>query len=139
MTETEPKIDFTQIEFPSDKLTVGMLRKAYPQGFDVDMPRDVGAYNELRDDYDRRSLDDILGTGLIDVERLVAERAFKVALGQSVKGDSRLSNKDELVDCLTHVYKHDGLARGEHEALAMIRRIEVQAEAQARQYEGRGH
>jgi alpha-D-ribose 1-methylphosphonate 5-triphosphate synthase subunit PhnI len=140
MTESEPKIDFTQINFPSDKLTVRMLRTACPEGFDVDCPQDSLALAGSNDRgyYDRRSFDEFLGMGLIDIERLVAERAFKVFLGQSIQGDERLSNRDELISCLVTEYKdYYGLARGEHEALAMIRGIEAQADAQARQHPGR--
>jgi alpha-D-ribose 1-methylphosphonate 5-triphosphate synthase subunit PhnI len=140
MTEPEPKIDLTKIAFPSDKLTVKMLRTACPEGFDVDCPKDSLALADRKDRgyYDRRSFDEFLGMGLIDIERLVAERAFKVSLGQSIQGDGRLSNRDELIDCLVGEYKdYYGLARGEHEALAMIRNIEAQAEDQARQHPGR--
>ena len=138
MTESTPQIDFTRIEFPSDRLTIKMLRTAWPEGFDVDMPKGIGAYSEERaHEYDRRSLDDFLGTGIIDAERRLAERAFKMARGQSVDEDRRLKKKDELVGFLSEEYKTSGLARGEHEAAAMLRRIEVQAEAQAREYPGR--
>jgi hypothetical protein len=135
MTEPEPKVDFTQIDFPSDELTVKVLRKAFPDGFDVDVAKDSLSLSDDRA-YVRRTMDDGLG-GFIDVERMVAERAFKVALGQSVTGDPNISNKHELIDILVHRYKQFGLARGEHEALTMLRRIETQAEAQARQYPGR--
>jgi hypothetical protein len=136
MTATEPTVDFTQIEFPSDKLTVKMLREAWPDAFDMDRLDELGRAPYRR--YKRHAIDSILGESMIDLERMVAERAFKVALGQSVDNDSRISDKDDLIDGLAATYTRTGLARGEHEVMAMIRRIEVQAEAQARQHGSRG-
>ncbi len=134
MTDTEPKIDFTQIEFPSDKLTIKMLRQVWPDATDVDRWRDTGRAPHRV--YVRHSLDNVLGDGIIDLERLIAERAFKVALGQPVKDNPAISNKDELIECVSNTYLKYGLSRGEHETAQMIRRIEAQAEAQARQHGG---
>lgn len=139
MTDTTPKIDFTKIDFPSDRITVKILRQVHPTATDVDVPIDsIAPLGDPRS-YRRHTLDDPLGCGIIDLERQIAERAFKIALGQSVKG-SNLSNIDEMVDNISDEYKKYGLARGEHEISAMIRRIETQAEAQARQHgmTGRG-
>jgi hypothetical protein len=135
MSESEPKIDFTKIVFPSDKVTVKMVRQAWPGAIDVDRSEPLGRAPHRV--YLRHSLDNVLGDDLIDPERMLAERAFKVARGQSVTNDQRISNKNELIDTVAHSYVRYGLARGKNEAKAMIRQIELQAEAQARQYPGR--
>ncbi|MDE2508636.1 MAG: hypothetical protein KGM43_15605 [Planctomycetota bacterium] len=133
MTEIEPSIDFTRIEFPSDKITVKMIRQAWPDTVDVEREQSWSRAPHRR--YVRHSLDAVLGEGVIDPERMLAERAFKVALGQPVK-DDLFQSRDELIDSLGSAYLDFGLARGEHEVAALVRRFEAQAEAQARQRSG---
>ncbi len=133
MTDTEPAIDFTTIEFPSDKITVKMIRQVWPDAVDVERVQSTSRAPHRR--FVRHSLDAVLGEGVIDPERQLAERAFKVALGQAVK-DQIFQGRDDLIDSLASAYLDYGLARGEHEAAALVRRIEAQAEAQARQRGG---
>lgn len=128
MVESEPEIDFKRIEFPSDKLTVKMIRDAWPAAFDVETSSGYAP----RRPYVRHSLDYVLEP--LDVERMVAERAFKAALGKSFQHNDPLYDRDELVGFVTGHYVKFKLARGKHEATEMIRGIEGQAEAQAREH-----
>jgi hypothetical protein len=134
MPGEEPKIDFTQIQFPSDKLTIGMLRKAWPETADIDRETDFGRAGYRS--YVRQSLDGVLGEGLLDPERLLAERTFKAMLGLPID-EKRIDSRDVLIKDLRREYLFLGIARGKHEVRALIRSIEEQAEAQARQYGGR--
>jgi hypothetical protein len=62
-----PTIDFTQLTFPSDSLTVAALRKAYPHSFDLPS-RTGGSPSTTPLAYSRARLEDTLG-GVIDTER----------------------------------------------------------------------
>jgi hypothetical protein len=132
MTETEPKIDFTKLEFPSDDLTVKMIRRAYPEATDVEF---LGIGTRSQDVmYRRRSFDDILGMGLLGAEREIADRAFRAELGQSMKDLGTLFDRRDLIDGLNKEYRRYGLVHGKHETKALVEQIEAQAAAQARQY-----
>jgi hypothetical protein len=126
---TDPSVEFTQISFPSDSLTVAALRKSYPRSFDL--PR-VGGSDRT---YGRGSLDDTLGN-VIDNERLIASLAFKKAIGLSPTEAETEEPRETLVEFLTHDYVTLGVAAGEHHAEQLIRDIEAQATAQARSHPG---
>ena len=127
-----PKIDFTQIAFPSDVITLKMVRQACPEATDIDIPEQLKAIDRT---YSRRSLDDVLGTGLMDLERELAERAFRTVFGQPVESGP-LNDRRDLIDLLVIEYVRYGLARGRHSAAALAHQIEAQAVAQARQHGG---
>src|SRR4051794_24637149 len=119
----EPKIDFTRIAFPSDAITLKMVRQAWPDATDVDLPEQFFPAKDRM--YRRNSLDGLLGTGLIDLERELAEQAFKAVLGQPVK--RRLFNdRKDLTDFLAIEYVRYGLARGRHSAAVLAHQIEAQ-------------
>lgn len=135
MTDTEPAIDLTKIEFPTDKLTVKMVRKAYPQGFDVEPSPNSVVDRLRRRPLRRESLDNILAC-IVDFERILADVAFKTARGQSVEDADGSRDRETIFYNLGSDYVRLGLARGEHEAHEMLRGIEAQATAQARQHGG---
>jgi hypothetical protein len=136
MTDTEPKIDFAAIDYPTDKLTVKMMRQRTPIAFDIEPDRQWQV-TESRSRYRRLSMDSAFAHA-IDSERQLAEWAFKKTLGQPID-DERFSiaRREETLECLASDYIKWGLARGEHEASEMLRSIEAQAVAQARQHGGR--
>jgi hypothetical protein len=138
MTDVEPQIDFAAIDYPSDKLTVKMLRNRNPHAFDIEPRQEWGPYRvtESRSRFPRMSMDDVLGHA-VDSERQLAEWAFKQALGQPIDLEFWREKREETWEVLSTEYVKWGLARGEHEAHEMLRRIEAQAEAQARQHGGR--
>jgi hypothetical protein len=138
MTDTEPKIDFAAIDYPTDKLTVKQLRQRTPHAFDVEPRPEWGTYivTDNRSRFRRMTMDNVLGH-VVDSERQLAEWAFKKALGQPVPDWDLSSERDTTMDNLSSEYIKWGLARGEHEANEMLRGIEAQATAQARQHGGR--
>ena len=133
MTDTDPAIDLTKIEFPTDNLTLKMVRKAYPQGFDVEPPPDFALDRLRRRPLRCQSLDNILAF-IIDFERILADMAFKRARGQSVEHADGNRDRETIMDNLGSDYVRLGLAHGKHEAHEMLRGIEAQAAAQARQH-----
>jgi hypothetical protein len=133
MTATNPTIDLTRIKFPTDKLTVRMLRKAYPAAFDVEPPPNPILDENRQRPLRRQSLDAVLAC-VVDSERILAEMAFKAALGRVVLDDDRQGGRETIIYDLSGDYVAFGLARGDHEAQEMLRSIEAQAAAQARQH-----
>ena len=128
----QPAIDFTTIDFPSDKLTIKMFRKAHPRATDIDMDEKYHVQNE-RPVFKRASLDTLLGS-LIDLERELAEKAFNEKLGLPVR--ESINTRDSLLRELTDEYISLKLAFGQHDSLAMLQNIEKQAESQARKFSG---
>lgn len=119
-------INFSTIQFPSDKLTVRELRTLFPTSFDK--PALYGG-ERLDQVYGRLSLDTTLGS-LIDAERLLAGIMYKQALGQPLSSDEQLQTKDELVESLTEEYVRWGIATGPQHAQQLIRGIEQQVARQ---------
>jgi hypothetical protein len=137
MTDTEPKIDFAAIDYPTDKLTVKMMRQRSPHAFDTEPRPEWGPYivTESRSRFRRMSMDKVISHA-VDSERKLAEWAFKKALGQPVEDRGFPGDRETTLECLSSDYIKWGLARGEHEASEMLRSIEAQAVAQARQHGG---
>jgi hypothetical protein len=131
----DPAIDFTLIDFPTDRLTVKDLRKRWPHGFDTSPPEDAVGLRIIGP-YRRKSLDSIIGS-TIDTERELAERAFYAALGKEAPEHLSGSGREESMELLAHTYVGYGLATGEHHALELIRNIETQGAAQARKFRPR--
>lgn len=133
MPAPAPQIDFTRIYFPSDRLTVRDLRRAFPGSFDL--PGQPVQKSGTRS-YGRASTGSALD-GIIDAERLLAGIAFKQVLGQPLGEDEASFDRNEFVEALTTDYVRVGLAAGEHQVRELIRGIEAQAVAQARRHLGR--
>src|SRR5579871_5370831 len=99
---SEPAIDFTQLTFPSDSLTVAALRKAYPHSFDLPS-RTGGPPFSPPPAYGRASIEDTLG-GVIDSERKLASLAFKRVLGLPLTQAESLDSHQGLAEGLIHEY-----------------------------------
>lgn len=130
-----PAIDFTLIEFPTDRLTIKDLRKRWPQGFDIPPREDQTQWGRIGP-YPRKDIDSIIGS-VIDTERELAERAFCAALGKRVPEHLRGFLGEESAELLAQTYVEYGLATGEHHARELIRNIEAQGTAQARKFRAR--
>ena len=135
MPDAIPTIDFTSIDFPTDRLTVKELRRLAPHGFDLPV---VGtALGELREGtyYRRDSLDAILGE-IVDVEREIAERAFHQALGTACPVHLMRGFPDAARECLAAAYLRLQIAGVDHQVEQLIRDIENQAAVQAERFLG---
>lgn len=136
MSETKPEIDFTQIQFPTDRLTIKSLRERFPDVFDVEPPEDRFITLPLRT-LPRQSLDTLL-TATLDFERILAEDVFRKELRlPKMRLPVLGGRRADLIDSLANSYVSLGVARGKHEARQMLRDVEAQAVAQARQHGGR--
>ena len=133
----ESSIDFTRIEFPSDRLTVKVLRQKFPEVFDRP-PRDGSRLWRRPTQQENNDLETLVG-GILNTERELAARAFYAATGKELPSHDRGAGyRDEAAECLGNDYMRYGLARGRHEAAEMIRHIEAQATSQAQLHLGRG-
>jgi hypothetical protein len=133
MPDPTPQIDFSQIEFPSDRLTIRDLRRAFPHAFDLPGQE---AHRSQERGYGRQSVGDALD-GIIDAERLLAGRAFKEALGEPYSNDEAAQARWDIIEGLVSDYRRAGLASGEHQSNELIRGIESQAADQAQRHRGR--
>src|ERR1700743_3209894 len=95
-------VDFTQLSFPSDRLTVAVLRKTYPSSFDLPARTSSSASSPALA-YNRAGLEGTLG-GLIDAERTLASLAVKRVLGLPLTPDEALDSRDGIVETLTSEY-----------------------------------
>ncbi len=116
-------VDYTSIDFPSDKLSVRDLRRAHPDQFDVE--------GEPRFFQPDGLAEEVVG-GMIGHERILARGAY-----EAVRGDPNYLvneydvDRDTFIDELTAMYTPYGLASGPEAARLLIERFEAQAAGQA--------
>jgi hypothetical protein len=131
MLGSAPILDFTQIAFPSDRLTVKDLRRDAPGCFDLTAPEHLP---EREGFLQRQSIEYTLG-GIINTERELAAIAFFAALGTSpLESFGKLGPRDFAAECLANDYVRLGLASGQHHAEQLIRDFEQAAADQARKH-----
>jgi hypothetical protein len=129
MPSTEPprpSLDYSAIRFPSDLITVGTIRKAHPERFDVDTPSSFRYMNQNA----RITLSEMIST-----ERLLARAAFEEAMGKSVDvlAEEGLE-RPSVIAGMTEDYLKYGITTGKNHTEQMIRDIESQAAAQAQRH-----
>jgi hypothetical protein len=114
------RLDFGAIVFPSDRLSIGTLRKVHPDLFDKGFNRGRMAQPQFFL-YPGAELENL--GNMLYCERDVAAHAYAKALG--IKGPE--SNLASVVDELAIHYIRHGLASGTHHATEFVRDIESQA------------
>lgn len=129
MSDPVPALDFTQIRFPSDRITIGQLRKLWPGSFDEYHAPGQGRPGDIER---AGNLENTLG-GLIDCERVFANLVFLKALGLPRADGDAPETEGEASD-LAEDYATYGWAGGWHEAREMVRDIESQVLAQVRRH-----
>jgi hypothetical protein len=130
-SETEFKqLDFSGIRFPSDRLTIAMLRNEHPDLFDLGFhPGEEAQPKYFLQASHGGHAEDGIGN-LLFCERLVATWAYAEARGIAGPKDWDLCTfKDELVD----YYRKYGLASGIKHAAELIRDVERQGQLLAQQ------
>jgi hypothetical protein len=137
MTAAKPAIDFARLSFPTDELTIRMLRERHPHVFDSE-PTGRFAGNPRRNSgyYERGSIDGLIGS-TINFERMLAEMAYRAELGLPKMEGLPVADRSSLIDSLTNSYVFLGVTSGKHEARAMLKDIETQARKQGREHGGR--
>jgi hypothetical protein len=121
MTDTPPDIDYTRLSFPSDRLTVGAARAAFPHRFRTD----------------RANFTDV--ESLMAAERWLARRAFDLALGRPdpLRDDPVRGDRQELIGALADSYKRFGLSPGLKHTRELVKAFEAAAAGQAKEHLGR--
>ena len=116
-----PTLDITRIDFPTDHLTIGHLRRLQP---------DPDVHSFAAGD-----LEKMLEVGVMpsmDVEQTLAQKAFAQAAGQPDPGEDRL----DLIRMLNDEYRRLKLSTGIHQTRQLVRDFEKAAAAQAKEYLG---
>lgn len=126
----KPQIDLTKIDFPSDRLTIGTLRRVHPE--QVDTGEDIDLFSK---DFGGAAGDMV--TGMLIAERDIATAAFNRALGIPAPPPLDKDMLEGLAEAVTEDYIRYRIASGKHHAEQLIRGIESQATEQARGHLGR--
>lgn len=114
------ELDLSGIRYPSDALSIAVLRQKYSASFDK-------GFDELQPRFFLKPrqgghAEDVLG-GLLCCERFVALFAYADATGVECPLRPGFDFKEELAD----LYMGMGIASGPHHAAELIRGIEQQA------------
>ncbi len=117
------KLDFRRLSFPSDGLTLGVLRTMHSDLFDKGFAyAESAAQPQFFIASDKAGhAGDVLGNMLF-IERLIATAAFASARGIDGPRADVADYKEELAS----LYQRYSLAKGEHHAALLIRDIERQ-------------
>jgi hypothetical protein len=123
-THPEPHLDFTKIDFPTDRLTIQAVRQRFPDALDAEAP---GQHMDL---------EKIELPAMLRIERNLAKWAFDAALGKSPfkPGSGPVGLLDIARYKVGDLYVRYGLAKGTHHAEQLIRAFEQAAADQARQH-----
>lgn len=115
-------LDFAKIALPSDRITLGSMRRRAPQCAGEECVRSLGV------------------SGAADAhctEVVLCERAYARATGEY--GSARSVSREELMEGLDEVYQEYGISRGMHETAELVRRLEAEAARQGQDVRrGRG-
>src|SRR5690349_8227309 len=111
-----PRVDLGGIGFPSDRITLAMLRKQHPLEFDTLKANffDGGRLKESETKSPREALAEMLY-----IERRIAQETYEAAVrGERQAGFLRSAAEDNrgFVKDLTAHYTRYGVAQGPHEA-----------------------
>jgi hypothetical protein len=126
-----PRVDLGGIGFPSDRITLAVLRKLHPLEFDTLRANffDGERMKEPRADSPHEALAEMLY-----IERRIAQETYEAAVrGDRQAGFLRSAAEDDrgFVEDLSAHYTRYGVAQGPHEARCLIGSIESQATSQA--------
>jgi len=115
-------LDLREIEFPSDRITIGQLRRAFPKQFDVGFGPNDDPQPRFFFEGDRPS--EVIGN-ILYLERLIAAEVYASIVGCDSPADPGFGLKDMKKD-LAKSYVIHGVS-GKHEASELVRDIERQA------------
>jgi len=124
-----PPIDLSAIPFPSDKLTLGQVRKLDHSVNGADVFSSSAALSDAR-------ATDIYSIIPIRNEMMLAEKAYAAFLG--LPEPSPLVSRADVVRNLRTQWQEDGISSGPHLSTQFIRDIEQAAVRQAQQNLGTG-
>ena len=122
-SDPPPDVDHTLIDFPSDRITLGQMRKREPNLFE-------------RASLEVESPAQAEGHSLYSIELRLAERAFAAAAGHPLEEGS--FDREWYLEVLDDAYQRYGLSSGTHETRELVRAFEAKAAEQAKQHRNRG-
>lgn len=112
-----PTLDLALLEFPSDKVRLGEMRRHEPRLF-------------TRDSLPATQAADLEACDAWLTELALAEKAFDRACGNS-HGRYASDSRSRMVNQLDTFYRKYGISMGQRETQELIRRLESQAREQA--------
>lgn len=116
--------DISSIEFPTDRITVGQMRRDQPELLDADRPF-VRAHLE--------SPDALYATRM---EHVLARKAWAAAIGLPDPAPER--ERLEEIGQINKVYTRFGISTGRQQTLELVRRFEAEAAQLAKLSVGHG-
>jgi hypothetical protein len=126
------QIDFLQLDYPSDVLTLKDLRRLIPMGFKTGdiVPNEVALLRPhvIRDNDTR--IEEF--RTMLEFERLLARHAFDAALGR--KPETCLTPRNDVRHFLKELYVTYELAEGPAQARELVRTLEKAAAEQAQRW-----
>ena len=121
----ESESDISSIEFPTDRITLGDMRRTEP-----------GIMLNERALLDRHPVN-IDAIAAAQIEHILALKAWAAASGRS--DPKPLRSRRGSIEFLAQVYKDYGLATGRRQTEELVRRFEVEATRLAGHSMGQGH
>jgi len=121
------RLDMSGLSFPSDKISIEMLRRHHPASFDVGFGSGKEAQPKFFFIPEKTDHAESVLANMLFCERLVAASAYADARGIDRPEDELDEFKEELVE----LYLRYQLATGKHHAAELIRDIERQGAALA--------
>lgn len=132
MTTNKPVIDLKKILFPTDRLSIGTLRRLHPDLFD-ESEATAGTFFD-----DTKPFEDLII--LVHLERDLADSIFEYTVNGGIPANDARQRipLEKLVGVdgktIKALWQQFGLAAGPHEAAEMLRDLANAASAQARQH-----
>lgn len=116
--------DFSTVEFPSDRLTLGQIRRQEPEI--------MTSHRQMGD----RHPADIDALDACRMEHILAKKVWAKVVGMPDPHPRHI--RREEVDNLSHIYKRYGISKGKLETNEIIRRFEADVERAAKLSMGEG-
>lgn len=105
--------DLSSITFPSERITLGQMRKVEPEWFSTD--------REMLDN----NLVVVHGINALRVEQILARKAWAEAIG--LPDPDTFHSRATEVEYLTDIYKDYGISTGPQQTEELVRRFETEA------------
>jgi len=118
-----PQFELEKIDFPTDRITVGELRRRQPRIFNF-----LTHHSE--------HIDNVLLAGTMAVEQELAFKAFARAAGLPNPDLDPFTSASELMRMLDRDYRRHGISMGNQQTKQMVRTFEKAAAAQGRASRG---
>jgi hypothetical protein len=118
-------LDLSGLRFPSDRLSIRVLRERHPDLFDLGFADADDSQPRFFFDSDKKGhAEDTVGS-MLQAERMIAVSAYAARAGIAPR--KLYVSIDDVKEQLSGLYVEYGIASGSHHAAELIRDIERQA------------